>query len=122
MQFFCLAYGSEKDWQALTTGEQEVLLAQDEVLRSRGDLVAAVSPTVTVVRAWDGTPDVSDRAFAGAPAPLAGFGIIEAETLQHAIELVAQTPCARARGAVELRPITASNDAARCAQLCNRAP
>ena len=35
-----LAYWDEKDWNALTRSEQDALLAQDEVLRRRGDLVA----------------------------------------------------------------------------------
>jgi hypothetical protein len=110
MKFLCLAYGDEKDWQALSKSEQEALLVQDEVLRRRGDLVAALEPTVTTVRAWDGTPETENRAFSDLRLPLAGFGIIEAADLNEAIQLVAQTPCARARGAVELRPIMAMND------------
>lgn len=112
MQFLVLAYGDEKDWLELPNPEQEELLAQDEVLRSRGALVAAVEPKVTTVRAWDGTPSLSDEPFAPLGAPLAGFGIIEAADLEEAIALVANTPCARAKGAVELRPIGAMNKSA----------
>jgi hypothetical protein len=36
------------------------LLAQDEVLRKRGDVVAAVRQKATVVRAWDGTAAITD--------------------------------------------------------------
>lgn len=71
------------------------LLAQDDVLRERGDLVAALGPAVTVT-AWDGTPTTSDGPYADPDVPLAGFGVIEAEALQHAVSLVADTPCARA--------------------------
>jgi hypothetical protein len=110
MKFLCLAYGDGNDWRALSTGEQDALLAQDELLRRRGDLVAAVATTATTVRAWDGTPAITDGAFADSPVPLAGFCIIEAADLGEAIRLVAQTPCARAKGAVELRPISAIND------------
>jgi hypothetical protein len=113
MKYLCLAYGDEEAWNALTKKEQDDLLAQDEVLRKRGDLVAAVEPTATTVTAWDGTPTTTDRAFASARVPLAGFGIIEAADLSEAIRLIADTPCARARGAVELRPIGRNNDAAR---------
>jgi len=111
MKYLCLAYGSEKDWHALTEREQEALLAQDEGLRQRGDLVAAVEPTVTTVRAWDGTSTTTDGAFADSRQPLAGFCIIEAADLDEVVRLVAQTPCARAKGAIEVRPITAINDA-----------
>ena len=109
VKYLCLAYGAEQDWLALSKQEQDDLLAQDEVLRSRGSLVAAVAPSVTTVRAWDGTPALSNEPFAQLRAPLAGFGVIEAADLAEAIALVANTPCARAGGAVELRPIAAIN-------------
>jgi hypothetical protein len=110
MKFLCLAYGDEKDWNRLSKPEQDALLAQDEVLRGRGALVAAVEQAVTTVRAWDGTPDVTHGPFAESRVPLAGFGVIEAADLDEAIRLVKDTPCARAGGAVELRPILAIND------------
>ena len=105
MKYLCLAYGDAKDWNVLTKSEQDALLAQDEVLRKRGDLVAAVEPTGTVVRAWDGTPATTAGPFALTPLPLAGFAIVEAADLEEAIELVSKTPCARAKGAVEVRAI-----------------
>jgi len=110
MKYLCLAYGSEKDWKALTEDEQSTLLAQDDVLRERGDLVAAVGLEVMTVRAWDGTPVTSEGSPAGSPLPLAGFGIIDAADLDEAVRLVAHTPCARAKGRVELRPITIMNE------------
>jgi hypothetical protein len=111
MKFLILAYGDAKDWNRLSKAEQDALLAQDEVLRRRGGLVAAVAQAATTtVRAWDGTPDVTRGAFAESRAPLAGFGVIEAADLDEAIALVKDTPCARAGGAVELRPITAINE------------
>ncbi|HEY3836961.1 MAG TPA: YciI family protein [Bryobacteraceae bacterium] len=109
MKFLVLAYGAEKDWKALSKSEQDELLAQDEYLRKRGALVAAVGPAATTVKAWEGTPSTSEVTFAQSQAPLAGFGIIEAADLEEAVRLVTNTPCARAKGAVELRPITAIN-------------
>jgi hypothetical protein len=109
MKFLVLAYGAEEDWKKLSKEEQDALLAQDEVLRRRGALVAAVEQAPVTVCAWDGTPDVTRGPFAEARAPLAGFGVIDAADLDEAISLVKDTPCARAGGAVELRPITAIN-------------
>jgi hypothetical protein len=77
MKYLCLAYGDEKDWNVLTKKEQGEMLAQDEVLRERGVLVAAVQTTVTTVRAWDGKPTTTDGAFADSKASLAGFSIID---------------------------------------------
>jgi hypothetical protein len=110
MKFLCLAYGDERAWNALSAEEQAELLAQDEVLRRRGDLVAAVDTVTTTVRTPDRTPSTTTGPFATSNLPLAGFGIIEAADLEEAVRLVAQTPCARAGGAVELRPITAINE------------
>ena len=110
MKYLCLAYGDEKDWNVLTKKEQDDMLAQDEVVRKRGAVMAAVQTTVTTVRAWDGTPTTTNRAFADSKAPLAGFSIIEAADLDEVIRLVAGTPCARAKGAIEIRPIMAIND------------
>jgi len=105
MLFLCLAYGDEKDWKALSKEEQDALLAQDEVLRGRGATMASVHPTVTTVRAWDGTPTMSSAPVGNASPPLAGFSILEAESVEEAVRLVANTPCARAKGAIEIRPI-----------------
>jgi hypothetical protein len=104
MKYLCLAYGAEEDWHALSRAEQNELLAQDDVLRQRGDLVAAVGEATTV-RAWDGPPSTTNGTLAESPVPLAGFSVIEAADIDEAIALIANTPCARARGAVEVRPL-----------------
>jgi hypothetical protein len=110
MRYLCLAYGAEADWRALTKSEQDALSAQDEILRQRGTLMAAVETTVATVRAWDGVPHVTRAPFASSVAPLAGFSVIEAASLDEVVRLVADTPCARAQGAIEIRPILAIND------------
>jgi hypothetical protein len=108
MKYLCLAYGDEKDWLELSTDEQETLLAQDEVLRRRGDKVAVLERPTTVT-AWDGNARTTEGPYAPAPAPLVGFSLIEAADLDEAIGLVANTPCARAKGAIEVWPIGESN-------------
>jgi hypothetical protein len=110
MKFLCLAYGSEKDWTALSRAEQDVLLAQDEILRQGGALMGAVEPKVTTVRAWNGIPETANEPFSRLSVPLAGFSIIEAESLDEVVAMVAKTPCARAQGAIEVRPIMILND------------
>jgi len=104
MKFLCLAYGDEAAWNALSAEEQQELLAQDAVIRARGNLMAAVRPEVTTVRNWDGQPEMTKEPYARHRLPLAGFSVIEAENLQEVVELVANTPCARARGFIEIRP------------------
>lgn len=104
MKFLCLAYGNEEDWVALSEEQQRALLAQDEVLRKRGALIAVLGEP-TVVRAWEGTPKTTTTPFAQGDAPLVGFSIVEADSLDEVVRLVAGTPCAVARGAIEVRPL-----------------
>ena len=110
MKFLCLAYGEAKDWNGLSKKEQDELLERDEILRKRGALMAAAETKVLTVRAWDGKPEVTHGAFADSSVPLAGFSLIDAADVNEVIRLVAGTPCARAKGAIEIRPITVIND------------
>lgn len=110
MKYLCLAYGDEKDWKELDANEQNALLAQDEAIRKRGAIMGAVRNVVTTVRAWSGAPVATEAPFAQSAAPLAGFSIIEAATVEEVLRMVAGTPCARAKGAIEVRPILMMND------------
>ncbi len=110
MKYLCLAFGAAGDWNALDEKAQNELLAQDKVIRDRGALMAAVEPTVTTVRAWEGKAVVVEGSFARLDAPLAGFSVIEAADMDEVIRLVADTPCARAKGAIEIRPIMFINE------------
>ena len=105
MRFLCLAYGDEKDWLALTEEQQKALLAQDQVIVARGDLVSVLGPPTTV-RAWDGTPSLTSSPVATSTAPLVGFSLIEAASLEEVVALVAGTPCAVAGGAIEIRQLS----------------
>jgi hypothetical protein len=76
---------TEKDWNALSNTEQDELLAQDEVLRARGDLVAAVGEATTL-RAWDGTAPIRNEARAKRQAEVCEdsyrFGVGRAVSLE----------------------------------------
>ncbi|MEJ8834884.1 YciI family protein [Ramlibacter sp. AN1133] len=104
MKFLCLAYGDEAGWQALSKSEKEDVLAADAVIRERGNLMAAVRPEVRTVRNWNRELVVTQQPYAQHALPLAGFSVIEAGSIEEVIALVAQTPCARAAGYIEVRP------------------
>lgn len=89
MKFLCLAYG-------------------DAVIRDRGNLMSAVQSNVTSVRNWDKTLEVTHEPYTQ-QLPLAGFSVIEADSLNEVIELVSNTPCARARGVIDIRPLWEPN-------------
>jgi hypothetical protein len=104
MKFLCLAYGSEDGWNSLSEDEKREALSHDEVIRDRGNLMSAVRPTVASVSNWDRKIEIRDEPYARHELPLAGFSVIEAASLDEVIELVSNTPCARARGVIEIRP------------------
>lgn len=104
MKFLCLAYGDEAGWDSLSDEEKREVLAQDAAIRDRGNLMSAVQRTVSSVRNWDGNLEVNNEPFARNELPLAGFSVIDAENVEEVIELVSNTPCARARGVIEIRP------------------
>jgi hypothetical protein len=104
MKFMRLAYGDEDGWNALSEVEKQEVLAQDAVIRDRGNLMSAVQTTVTSVKNWDGNLVVTDEPYAQHQLPLAGFSVIEANSVHEVVELVSNTPCARAKGVIEIRP------------------
>lgn len=105
MKFLCLAYGDEAGWNRLSASDKDDVLAADAAIRARGDLMSAVRPEVSTVTNWDGNVRLSDTPYAKHPLPLAGFSVIEAETLEEVLRLVAKTPCARAEGYIEIRAL-----------------
>lgn len=104
MKFLCLAYGDEVGWKSLSEAEQKEALFEDLVIRDRGNLMSAVRQTCTTVTNWDRNLKVTNSTYIKQELPLAGFSVIEAESLDEVIKLISNTPCARARGAIEIRP------------------
>ena len=105
MKFLCLAYGDEAGWNRLSASDKDDVLAADAAIRARGDLMSAVRPQVSTVTNWDGNTRLADAPYAQHALPLAGFSVIEAQTLDEVLRLVARTPCARADGYIEVRAL-----------------
>lgn len=105
MKFLCLAYGDEDGWESLNDSEKRDALAKDAAIKDKGNLMSAVQPNVVCVRNWDKQVEVTPAPYALHTLPLAGFSIIEASSPKEVVDLVANTPCARARGVIEIRPL-----------------
>ena len=104
MKFLCLAYGDEEGWNSLSESEKQEVLAQDEVIRNRGNFMTAVKPEVTTIKNWDKNIEVEKSTSVQGNLPLAGFSIIEADNVEEVITMISNTPCARAKGYIEVRP------------------
>jgi hypothetical protein len=61
--------------------------------------------SATIVRVEDGKTLTTDGPFADTKEILGGFCVVEADSLDGALELAARIPAARMGGAVEVRPL-----------------
>ena len=112
MQYALLIYGEEGAWDALADDERGAVYAEygalNAELRGQGKLVAGEElqsiATATTVQVRNAEAVVSDGPFAETKEALGGFYLIEAESLDEAIEWASRIPSART-GTIEIRPV-----------------
>ncbi|MET0417507.1 MAG: YciI family protein [Actinoplanes sp.] len=104
-KFLTIGYGDEAGYERTAPAVRDEAHAHDERLREAG-ASGGIAGTPVQVRNHDAAGvTVRSGAFMSAALPVAGFAIIEAATLEEAVELAAQTPCAVAQGVVEVWPL-----------------
>ncbi len=112
MKYVVLIYTNPATWETLSKEELDGLMgefdAQQKELAASGEFVAgaALSPPTTAktVRVREGVPAITDGPFAEAKEQLAGYFVIDCESIERATEVASRDPNARL-GAVEVRPI-----------------
>ncbi|KRB20849.1 MULTISPECIES: YciI family protein [Mesorhizobium] len=112
MKYVCLVYGEEKDLHALTVERGAKLdadsLAYDRSLDQQGKLIIAQAlqsvKTSKSVRRRRGKRLVTDGPFAETKEQLLGFVMVEADTLEEALDIAADIPLAEL-GTIEVRAI-----------------
>ena len=112
MQYLLLVYIDEALQEALPEGEFEHrmrhCLEQADELKACGTLLGSqqLEPPATAksVRRRGGKVSVVDGPFAETKEILAGFNLIEADSLEQALELAAQFPWAET-GCIEVRAL-----------------
>lgn len=100
MKYVCLVYGEEKDLYALTVERGAKLdadsLAYDRSLDQEGKLIIAQAlqsvRTSKSVRRREGKRLVTDGPFAETKEQLLGFVMVEADTLDEALDIAAGIP------------------------------
>lgn len=104
-RFITIGYGDRDGYDRTPADVRDAAHAHDQELVDRG-MIAGVAGQPVQVRNTEAVGLVVEHgAFLRSDLPVAGFGLIEAETLQDAIEQVAGTPCAVAHGVVEVWPL-----------------
>ena len=112
MQYMLLIFDDERVWGELSEEERGRLYAEygtfTNELREAGALVTAdqlqPSTTATLVQVRDGETLTTDGPFAETKEQLGGYYLIEADSLDEAIEWAAKIPSARG-GTIEVRPV-----------------
>jgi hypothetical protein len=75
------------------------------ILRESGAIIGKAGSPVLVRNPADEGVQTSRAPFMRADLPIAGFSLIDAASVEDAIEQVAKTPCAVAYGVVEIWPL-----------------
>lgn len=112
MQYLCLIYDDEKQWEKLPPDESAKIMdeffAYTDSIRKSGHYVGgnALQPTqtATTVRVRRGKVATTDGPFAETKEQLGGYYLLNARDLNEAIQLASRIPGARF-GAVEVRPV-----------------
>jgi hypothetical protein len=112
MQYVLLIYDAEQTWQSMPEDERNAMFAEyatyTQELRDAGAFLYGdalqPTPTATTVTVRDSKTLTTDGPFAETKEQLGGLYVIEAESLDQALEWAAKIPSARI-GKIEVRPV-----------------
>lgn len=108
--FITIGYGDQAGYDRTDPGARDRAHAHDERLREAGVRMGIAGQPMQV-RNPDGTGAHAQLgAFLRSDLPVAGFGVVEADSLEEAVEMVSGTPCAVAHGVVEVWPVRMGAD------------
>ncbi len=103
--FVTIGYGDRAGYDRTDPKVRDAAHQHDARLHAEGALMGIAGEPVQV-RNHDGAGvERSDGPFLRSDLPIAGFAVIEAATLEKAVRLVSETPCAVAHGVVEVWPL-----------------
>jgi hypothetical protein len=109
-RFVTIGYGDEAGYRRTPQRIRDAAHASDEKLQREGALVGMAGKPVQVRNPDGGGVQSTDGAYLSAQLPVAGFAIIEAESLEEAIRMVSGSPCAVCNGVVEVWPLVENSD------------
>ncbi|HSM51153.1 MAG TPA: YciI family protein [Thermoanaerobaculia bacterium] len=116
MKYLCLVYADEN---VVHSVPDEECVGYDSAIRESGHCVVseALEPVASAktVRVREGRTFVTDGPFAETKEQLGGFYMIEAPSLEEALQIAAKIPPARV-GSIEVRPIRPIREQVRSAR------
>ncbi|PZS30438.1 MAG: transcription initiation protein [Pseudonocardiales bacterium] len=106
MRFVTIGYGDQAGYEQTDRAVRDAAHEHDARMTAAGAQTGVAGRPVQVRNPDGGGVQTQDGAFLRADLPIAGFSLIEADSLEQAIGLVSQSPCAVAHGVVEIWPLT----------------
>ncbi|MFI7214232.1 YciI family protein [Micromonospora maritima] len=103
--FITIGYGDQDGYDRTDPAVRDAAHAHDARLRAGGTRMGIAGEPVQVRNHDDAGTEVRGGAFLTSALPVGGFAVIEAASMEEAIEQVAGTPCAVAHGVVEVWPL-----------------
>jgi hypothetical protein len=113
MKYICLGYLEPGKFENMSESARDSVLDQcfsyNDELRKNGHLLAEepLQPASTAVTVYwkDGKVAVTDGPYAETKEQLGGIQVLEARDLNHAIQLISQSPGVKLQcGTIEIRP------------------
>lgn len=104
-KFVTIGYGDPADYDRTPRGVRDAAHAQDARLVSEGAVMGIAGAPVQVRNPDASGAETRKGPFMSSDLPIAGFAVIEAASLEEAIEKVSRVPCAVAHGVVEVWPL-----------------
>ena len=108
--FITIGYGDKKGYDNTPERIRNAAHEHDTSLAAQGVVMGMAGEPVQVRNTHDTEVQKKMGAFMSADLPLAGFAIIEADTIEEAIAMVSKSPCAVAGGVVEIWPLLTHNE------------
>ena len=117
MKYICLGYYNEKQWETLSENERNTMMdecfAYDDVLRKNGHFAGGEAlqsaRSAATLRWQNGKASITDGPYAETKEQIGGILVLEANDLNHAIELMSKHPGVKT-GPFEIRPVADLTD------------
>jgi hypothetical protein len=112
VKYMLLIYNNPGAWDALSEEERQGLSGEFDALNTEitesgeflGGAALADPANSRTVRVRGGVPAITDGPFAEAKEQLAGYYVVDCESIERATEIATRDPAARL-WAVEVRPV-----------------
>jgi hypothetical protein len=104
-KFLTIGYGDRAGYDRTPEAIREAAHEQDAKLVAEGALMGIAGSPMQVRNPEAAGVEIRAGQFMTAELPVAGFAIVEAASIEDAIEKISGVPCAVAHGVVEVWPI-----------------